>query len=1191
MKKKRESSFLGRRKMQITFLKMRVTVLLLLMSVLQSMAGAYSQTAKYDISVTGGKLESVFKMIEQKGEFTFLYSIEDVDHISAIDINVKQADLREVLDICLAKTKLTYEINGRLIVIRAKDEEPEDKMLVIKGSVKDKNGEPLPGVTIIEKGTSVGGASNVKGEFTFTTVRRDSVTLLFSFVGMKTEQVVWHGQKELNVVLEEDAREMDEVVVTGYQTVKKSNMAGSVSTISADELVLNGTQSLEQALQGKLPGLVITNQDGLVGTRQKVRVRGTSTLLGSQEPVWVVDGIIQQDPLPFKTEEFTLFGNNQDNIDVIRNFVGSAIAWLNPSDIQDITVLKDASATAIYGVKAANGVIVITTKKGQKGRLSLSYSGNFSVGSKVTYDKMNLMNSKERMDVSKEIFERGLVGSQALTPVGFEGLMQLYLQEKITYAQFNEGVKKLEVTNTDWFDLLFENPFSHKHNLSISGGSENTSYYASFGITKNNGTAKGNDSESYSGNVSLNTMLWDKLQINAGMAGNVSKTTGFNKVSPYNYASTTSRVIAAYDDEGEYFYYTARNGGKYNVLNELENTGNENTTNSINANLQMTLEILKGLKFESTFGYSYSSSYGEAHATEYSNYIANIRGYEFGEYLSSDLDYKMSSLPHGGELSITENRKSNYTWRNQFSYVKNFGTHLITAMAGQEVTSAKYDGLSQTLYGYIPGRGKIVVNPPLTTQNTMGDLRENTLYNQISTKISDSKINTLSFYSAFTYTYDERYVLNASIRTDASNRFGQDKSARYQPVWSVGLRWNMGRERFLEGQDILNEFSIRASYGFQGNVSEGAGPDLIAYIPDGSQGISDATGEYLLKIKSLPNPKLKWEKNKTTDLGVDFVFWKNKISGSFEYYWKRGEDIIVMKEVPLENGVANMPMNGGTMKNSGWEISLSFAPVRTKDFVWSVSFNTSKNYNKLTSELASNESWQVAKSGTLHKKGYPVSGFWAFEFAGLSAENGNPEFNLSGMENNILAETDATQYMKYMGKLDPDLTAGLSTSFRYKTLTLSASFNVQLGGKKFLAPMFDSDMTNTTPNEYNNLPKDLVKRWRKPGDEKNTNIPSLPEYRRASIELPSGSDLLYRMYNFSDIRVAKASFLRCNNISLDYNLPSSLVSKFAQNVGLSFSVSNPFIIVSKDFKGKDPEVATGSQPISQNYTFSVRMSF
>ena len=322
MKKKRGLGFLARRKLQLSLLKMKVTLLLLVVCVLQSMAGVYSQTARYDISLSGGKLENVFKMIEQKGEFTFLYSIEDVDHISSLNINVKQADLKEVLDICLANTKLTYEINGRLVVIRLRDEEPENKMIIIKGTVKDKKGEPLPGVTIIEKGTSVGVASNINGEFTFTTAKRDSVTLLFSFVGMKMREVLWRGQRSLNVVMEEDAREMDEVVVTGYQTIKKSNMAGSVSTISADDLVLNGTQSLEQALQGKLPGLVITNQDGLVGTRQKVRVRGTSTLLGSQEPVWVVDGIIQQDPLPFKTEEFTLFGNNQDNIDVIRNFVG-----------------------------------------------------------------------------------------------------------------------------------------------------------------------------------------------------------------------------------------------------------------------------------------------------------------------------------------------------------------------------------------------------------------------------------------------------------------------------------------------------------------------------------------------------------------------------------------------------------------------------------------------------------------------------------------------------------------------------------------------------------------------------------------------------------------------------------------------------------------------------------------------------
>ena len=286
-----------------------------------------------------------------------------------------------------------------------------------------------------------------------------------------------------------------------------------------------------------------------------------------------------------------------------------------------------------------------------------------------------------------------------------------------------------------------------------------------------------------------------------------------------------------------------------------------------------------------------------------------------------------------------------------------------------------------------------------------------------------------------------------------------------------------------------------------------------------------------------------------------------------------------------------MPMNGGSMENSGWELSLIFAPVRTKNFVWSLGFNTSKNYNEVTSTLATNQSWQKAVSGSLNQNGYPVSAFWAFELTGLSPENGTPVFNLSGMENNALAETDATQYMKYMGKMDPDLSAGMNTSFRYKSLSLSASFNIQVGGKKFLATMFGADMINDTPWEYNNLPKDLVNRWRKPGDELLTDIPSLPASKKGSIMLPSGSDDLYRMYNFSDTRVVDASFLRCNNISLSYNLSGKKIAGFARNIAMSLNVTNPFIIVSKDFKGKDPEVATGSQPISRNYTLSLNISF
>ena len=502
MKKNQETIFFSRRKWEKILFVMKLKLVLILISSFQLSAAVYSQDNRLTLKMEDASLEQVIWEIQKQTDFVFMYGTRDITKVTNLTVDMTDKTVNEILDQCLRHSGLVYTISGNAVIIKRADDDKKE-MTVIKGVVKDKNGDPLPGVTIIEKGTSIGVATGINGEFTFSTTKKDSVTLLFTFVGMKMKQVLWNGQKTLNVVMEEDAQEMEEVVVTGYQVIKKSNMAGSVSTIGAEDLILNGTQSLEQALQGKLPGVVVLNQDGLVGTRQKVRVRGTSTLLGSQEPVWVVDGIIQEDPLPFKATELVAFGSDPDNIDMIRNFVGSAIAWLNPSDIQDVTVLKDASATAIYGIKAANGVIVITTKKGTSGRMSLNYSGNFTIGSKITYNKMNLMNSKQRVDVSREIYNEGLVSGTSLSPVGYQGLLQQYLEEKISYAQFNDGVKKLEVINTDWFDLLYENPFSHSHNISMSGGNENSTYYASFGIMKKNGTAKGNDSENYQGSVSV----------------------------------------------------------------------------------------------------------------------------------------------------------------------------------------------------------------------------------------------------------------------------------------------------------------------------------------------------------------------------------------------------------------------------------------------------------------------------------------------------------------------------------------------------------------------------------------------------------------------------------------------------------------------------------------------------------------
>lgn len=417
---------------------------------------------------------------------------------------------------------------------------------------------------------------------------------------------------------------MDEVVVTGYQAVKKKAMAGSYSKVDADELVMTGSQTLEQMLQGKLPGVMVINQSGLTGTRQKVRVRGTSTLVGNADPVWVVDGIIQQDPLPFSTSELTNIGD--DNMDMIKNFVGGAIAWLNPNDIQDITVLKDASATAIYGVKAANGVIVITTKKGERGRLSLNYSGNFSVGEKLNYDKLEIMNSKQRVDLSREAYERG-----AQVPndkIGYIGLALAYQRGEISYDEFDRGAKALESVNTNWFDVLYQTPFSHSHSLSFSGGNENSTYYASLGYSSNQNTAKGNSQTSYTGRLNLSSTFWNKLRLNVSLSGSHTETKAFaNGVDPFNYAINANRAIACYEEDGSLFYYASGdNGYDYNILNELKYSGNENRSRSLNLSVDARWTILDGFVFSTTLGGGSISTFGESWFTERTHYIAGTVG-------------------------------------------------------------------------------------------------------------------------------------------------------------------------------------------------------------------------------------------------------------------------------------------------------------------------------------------------------------------------------------------------------------------------------------------------------------------------------------------------------------------------------------------------------------------------------------
>lgn len=1160
-----------------------VICFLMLSTVLMAQSGS-----QYKVTVTLNNvtMEQALNRIIKGSSFGISFTAEDIQNIKNVSVNEKDTPVLEAVQNCLKRYGLTCKVENNTIVVSKPTLVPQNKRIDVRGVVMDESGKsPIVGATVILKSDHrVGAVTNEKGEFILRVPASGNETLVVSYVGMESQDVkIAESQSRFVIKMSVDNIDAGEVYVTGFQTIKKHEMVGSVEKISAEELVIDGFNSIEQALQGKISGLAIQNTSGMVGTRQTARVRGTTTLFGNQEPVWVVDGIIQEDPLPFSASEMENIG---DSFDMMRTFIGNSIAWLNPNDIEDITVFKDASATALYGVKAANGVILIKTRRGKSGRTTISYSGNIGTTSKIGYDKLELMNSQERIAVSKEIYERGLTTSSEAPAVGFREALEKYLRREYTYDQFNARVRYLETLNTDWFDLLFTTPITQSHNISVSGGSDKISYYTSLGYNNRKGTARGNNQEGFNMSMSFDYRPHEKVAISARLSGNKSETSSFFDLDPYRYASTTSRTFEVYDENGDYVFYTDKSNRRYNYLNEKENSGSTNKQLSLNTNVSLKWNIIKGLSFESTLSYNVSKADARSYAGEETRYIANLRGYDFGAYTKGDENYSMSRIPHGGILNLDNNENMNYSWRNQLSYAKTFATkHTITAVVGHEVRSSIYDGYRDVKYGYLPKLGHSFAFIPKTTG--VDGLTPNGLLDPTSA-ITNRLTNTLSIYGSISYTFNNKHVINGSVRSDASNKFGQDKRNLFNPVWAAGYRYNISDEKWFQQQKFVSNMSLRVSYGYQGNIAENIGPDLIAKRRIGV--FDQYTGRPVLNLEQLPFDDLDWEKTQNLNLGVDFGVWKNKITIGFNYYYKNTTDLIVMKQLPLEYGSAVMPMNGGSLTNQGFDMRFSFSPIKTRDFNWNISFNFSRNLNKLKETTVQNLTWQKATSGSYNKEGYPISGFWAFDYLGVDPSNGLPVFNLNYPEGEDPA-LDPSIYMKYIGDKTPTINSGFSMSFRYKTLSLTTNFTVMLGGYKFLTPVYNDPVG--APLEYDNINSEAVNRWTP--DNRLSLVPGIPSSSTpAGVTLPGHSasilTRLYDMYNYSAQRAAKSSMLRCNSLGLSYTLPKKWIDPL-NNIGLSFNVSNPFTIKSRDFKGRDPEVATGLQPIARTYSFGLNISF
>lgn len=1140
---------------------------------------------RISIDLKGETLEAALWYLQNRTKFVFMYGTEDIANVTEITIKAKDKTITEILDECLEGTNLTYEISGSAIVIKKK----QSQKVTISGWIRDANGEALPGATVTIRGSKHGAIAGLDGHYTFNIPAQEGLILTFSFIGMEKKTLKYTGKKTINVTLTSSSTEIDEVVVTGYQNIQRRDLVGSITTIKAKDIIMPSYTTIDQMLQGRVAGMVVSNSSSRVGTAPKIQIRGTSTLQGNRDPLWVVDGIIQED-FQVTLDSGELMTKN------LKDIIGNQISWLNPADIENITILKDASATAIYGSKASNGVIEITTKKNTTDRLTVNYSANFNIGQRPNYGMFNFMNSQERIRFSQEAFDAGI--TYATTPYKdpntYEGLLRMLQEHDISDIEYRTLYNAMETRNTDWFKCLTRRSFSHTHNISVSGGTNKFSYSASMGYNNSEGQEIGNDNERMTGRIALMLRPIEKLTISLTLNGSVSTTNGFfDDVNPMGYATNTNRAIdpnAYYMQENRY-YYKNKETLSYNFINERDNSGSKARSNFMSAALDVNWHILDWLTYQFTGGYSNNNSTNESWATERTYYIANeYRGYDFNSVTPTSPEFKAAQLPFGGKLYTNDNNQYSYNIQNKLQFSKAFNAdNRLNALLGMELRSSTAKGTANTVWGYVPDRGERIVAPtipsevvsPAGSPTGWGILKE--IYDR-GWKRTNNTNNFLSFFATFAYSFKNRYVMNANVRNDASNVFGQDINHRIDPTYSFGFSWRASEETFFQKHlSWITTLNFRGTFGIQGNALTRESPELIL----NQNGVQAGYNRYYSTISQIPNPYLSWERTKNWNFGVDLelfhMFYMN-----LEYYTRRSNAVISV-DLPFEYGINQMKRNGGIIYNRGIEYTLSFTPIQKRDFALNVNLNASKNWNKGgETTIDRNTAMYLNGGGTqILKEGYPLTAFWSYSFAGLDGSNGKPTFNYVEVpEEEKSKSIDPTTYLVYSGEKEPYFTGGLGLSFRYKSLSLNTSFSLLLGSHKRLpSPYGDfQGFHDMMPSPISNINRDLLNRWQKPGDEAHTNIPGLPTWPRGiAWTLPNtdSGESPIPMWEKSDAMVVNASFLRCRNIGLSWQMKKEWCDKVhAKNLSVNFNMDNIFVIASKRFNGFDPELENSIMPRS-----------
>lgn len=1114
-----------------------------------------AQEARVSLQLKNVTLLDALRDLNRRNGNRIMFKKEEVEQeMKKITLHKENVSLLEAVALCLEGTHLTcFDQNG--IIVVGPQRRPKVVSRVVCGVVYDEAGKPLPGATIRISGTELGTASDVDGRFRLACTEGEQV-LEVSFVGYRTVQVTALPDKEVKVRLTPDQTEMEEVVVTGYQTIRKERMTGSTTTITAHQIAGRGLQSMDEILNSTVSGLNMI-ASGRPGQDAQIQIRGVNSLTGSTDPMWIVDGMPLQGELP---------NIQTGSTDLQSTIFTSGIGNIAPDDIKSITVLKDAAATAIYGARAANGVIVVETKSGLVGKTRFNVSMNIGVKERPV-NNVDMMNTAQKIQFEREIAAENYI--YTTTGGRVSQLIQKSAFGLIPEEEAEREIARLAGIETDWYKEIYRTAITQQYNFSMSGGTEKTQHYVSLNYLKEKGTEPNNTYDKLGMNIKLTHNPSKKVRITGGLAATLKNDrVTASVINSLNYAMYANPYERPYDENGNYAWdmtydtgqSTIRDGlawEKLNILNELNHNTNTNRYLDAELSLKVEWEICKGLMFTTHGVYNANSNHNRVveGAGTYTNFKKNWFTYK-GE-VTPDLVQ--------GSLREATGYSNGYTFRNTLQWSAELSEkHFITLFAGQEIS----ERTSYNSYNYSPvfdEEHRIVGFPQMNGIDgekinfaALGNTGKNV-----------SKLS--SFFANASYSFMDRYILTGAIRYDGSDIIGNDN--QFTPLWNVGLRWNAHREEFMAACNWVNLLSLRAGFGYTGSIDKNALPFVVMTL--GQSVIYD--GQSVPSSFNYPNPNVKWQTKQDMNVGVDVSLWDYRVELGVNYYYNITRDVLDRKALPWSTGRNEVTKNVADIYNNGWEIDLGLTLIKHKSLQWFAKFNIAVNDNKVKKTYYKDESaLPIATLDNAHQfvENHPVASWFGYRFAGVDPIDGSTLVYTGNGNATLNLDARGDQWPEpsvyYLGEQTPPVVGGFSTTVNWKQFIFTANFEYKTGHLiKSFTTFRGLDGTNRHVSD--------AYRWRQAGDK--TNIPQLFEGYRSAAN-----------YMFDSL-LEKGDYLRCSYLTLGYNIPPQLLEKIGFSTArLSFTAKDLFTVSS--YKGIDPSLMGGfGYPNSRKYTITLNVGF